>query len=63
MDAQNHSQPNEQGSVIIIIMVILAVLTIADNGEGIADADRPYVFNPFYSTREDPQYQGLGLSG
>ena len=39
MNAQNHSQPNEQGSVIIVIMVILAVLTIA----GMSTLDRTTV--------------------
>ncbi len=35
---------------------------VADDGEGIPVANRPYVFDPFYSTRHHDGGTGLGLS-
>ncbi|HCW75769.1 MAG TPA: hypothetical protein DHU63_04435 [Candidatus Marinimicrobia bacterium] len=40
----------------------MAVLTISDNGKGIADADLPNIFEPFYSTKPLSKGTGLGLS-
>jgi signal transduction histidine kinase len=37
-----------------------AVVTIRDQGPGIADSDRERIFDPFFSTRE--KGTGLGLS-
>jgi len=37
-------------------------LQVSDTGSGIPEKDQPYIFDPFYSTHEDPQYRGLGLS-
>lgn len=38
----------------------LAAITVFDTGEGIAESDRPHVFEPFYSTRG--LGRGLGLA-
>lgn len=40
----------------------MAVLTISDNGKGIADVDLPNIFEPFYSTKPLSKGTGLGLS-
>lgn len=37
-------------------------IEITDNGIGIAEADLPYVFEPFFSTKEKASGTGLGLS-
>lgn len=37
-------------------------IEIIDNGIGIAEADLPYVFEPFFSTKEKASGTGLGLS-
>lgn len=39
-----------------------ARLTVRDNGRGISAADRPRVFEPFYTTRQSTGGTGLGLS-
>lgn len=38
-----------------------ATLSFADNGSGIAAADLPRVFEPFFSTRRDAGNSGLGM--
>ena len=38
------------------------LLTFADNGKGIAEAQRPRIFDPFYTTRLGRGGSGLGLS-
>lgn len=38
------------------------VLTVADNGIGIADETLPYVFDPFFTTRRGEGGRGLGLA-
>ena len=38
------------------------VVEIADSGPGIADAVMPCIFDPFYTTKEEGQGTGLGLS-
>ncbi len=35
---------------------------VADNGPGVAAADRPHIFDPFYSTKEIGAGTGLGLT-
>ncbi|HEY9887544.1 MAG TPA: PAS domain-containing protein, partial [Candidatus Obscuribacterales bacterium] len=37
-------------------------ITIADNGPGIADAQRPRIFEPFYTTKPIGKGTGIGLS-
>ena len=39
-----------------------AVVTVRDNGPGIADAVRPHIFDPFFSGREAGRGLGFGLS-
>ncbi len=54
------------GKVHVLIKAVRAGdginLTVADNGPGIADADVPRVFDPFYSTQQSTGGMGLGLS-
>ncbi|MGA1625372.1 MAG: sensor histidine kinase [Prochlorothrix sp.] len=38
------------------------LITIADNGLGIAAAIQPHIFNPFYTTKAPGRGTGLGLS-
>ncbi|MGM0454249.1 MAG: response regulator [Thermodesulfobacteriota bacterium] len=38
------------------------VITVADTGTGIAEADRPHIFEPFYTTKREGYGVGLGLS-
>lgn len=35
---------------------------VSDTGQGIADSDLDYIFEPFFSTKKDTQGVGLGLS-
>ena len=37
-------------------------LSITDNGPGIARENLPYIFNPFYTTKDDSKGTGLGLA-
>ena len=37
-------------------------ITITDNGAGIAEADLPHLFEPFYTTKDVGEGTGLGLS-
>ncbi|HET7603675.1 MAG TPA: ATP-binding protein, partial [Gemmatimonadales bacterium] len=39
-----------------------ALLIVADDGPGVADADRERVFDPFYTTRDPGKGTGLGLA-
>ena len=38
------------------------LITVADNGMGIAATIQPYIFNPFYTTKAPGRGTGLGLS-
>jgi signal transduction histidine kinase len=38
------------------------VVTVADNGCGIADRDLPHIFEPFFTTKLEGQGTGLGLA-
>lgn len=37
------------------------VLTISDNGNGIKEEDKPYIFEPYFSTKMEKNGKGLGL--
>ena len=39
-----------------------AVIRIIDQGKGIAEKDLPYIFEPFFSTKNDNKGTGLGLA-
>jgi signal transduction histidine kinase len=39
-----------------------AVIRIIDQGKGISEKDLPYIFEPFYSTKNDYKGTGLGLA-
>ena len=38
------------------------LLSVRDTGRGIADADRPHIFEPFFSTKPGSEGTGLGLA-
>jgi PAS domain S-box-containing protein len=40
----------------------LACVEIADNGEGIAAADLPHIWDPFWTNRDEGEGSGLGLA-
>lgn len=40
----------------------MAVITVQDNGHGIAEADLPNIFDPFFTTKPVGKGMGLGLS-
>jgi C4-dicarboxylate-specific signal transduction histidine kinase len=40
----------------------VVVITVEDNGPGIAEADLPKIFDPFFTTKEPGRGTGLGLS-
>ncbi|MCH9825000.1 MAG: HAMP domain-containing histidine kinase, partial [Alphaproteobacteria bacterium] len=39
-----------------------AVLTVADNGKGVAEGDRARIFDPFFTTRRSGGGTGMGLA-
>lgn len=39
----------------------IAIIEISDNGHGIAEKDLPFIFEPFYTTKEKGKGTGLGL--
>ena len=38
------------------------LLVVADDGPGVADADRERIFDPFYTTKDPGKGTGLGLA-
>ncbi|HEU4630056.1 MAG TPA: PAS domain S-box protein [Gemmatimonadaceae bacterium] len=40
----------------------LALLEVADNGPGVAEADLPYIWDPFYTRKAASEGTGLGLA-
>lgn len=66
MNALVHAFAEGQHGQIVISAQMLdsaeVALHCADNGRGIAAADRAQIFNPFFTTRRDSGGTGLGLS-
>jgi two-component system OmpR family sensor kinase len=66
LNALQHSPDGASIQIALTVAGAGATLTVQDQGEGIADEDRPYLFAPFY--RGDPSRSrksggtGLGLS-
>jgi two-component system OmpR family sensor kinase len=66
LNALQHSPPRSNIYIQAILEGVKVHLTVKDEGEGITDEDRPYLFEPFY--RGDPSRSrksggtGLGLS-
>lgn len=56
LDAASTNSPK----ILIRIDAERRVLTFADNGPGVKDADEPFIFEPFYSAKGD-EGKGLGL--
>jgi signal transduction histidine kinase len=56
----------EQGGVIRVRVTDggkgMVIIEVADNGPGVAGADAPHIFDPFYSTKEIGAGTGLGLT-
>jgi signal transduction histidine kinase len=40
----------------------LALIAVMDSGQGIASADLPYIYEPFFTTKKEAYGVGLGLS-
>lgn len=61
----NASESKTGGADVTIETAIhddCAEITVTDNGDGIDPAQRPRIFEPFYTSREDQGGSGLGLS-
>ncbi len=62
---QNGLEAREEGAFVELATEVtgdrVSVL-VRDNGDGIAEAMRPHVFDPFYTTRTSAGGTGLGLS-
>lgn len=58
-----HAFPNQEGEIKVIVKKHESTLSleISDNGEGISDQDIAQIFEPFYTTRRNQGYVGLGL--
>lgn len=54
--------PKPEVSVTLSVDGANAVITVRDNGVGIADADLPRVTEPFFSTKQTGEGLGLGLA-
>lgn len=53
-----------QGGHIDLTLAPPCIITVVDNGIGISDTDKPYIFDRFYrsdSARNDKEHFGLGL--
>ncbi len=62
-NAVRHSPPNGAVSIRLSQEGATAKIEIQDQGEGVADADLPRLFEPFYRTKEAPDTgTGLGLA-
>lgn len=46
----------------LVLPGLYAELTVIDSGKGIPEEHLPYIFEPFYSTKEPGQGTGLGLA-
>lgn len=60
-NAHNHAAPPVEAEIVCSAEAV--VLTVSDGGDGISEADREKVFQPFYRApgRQNVQGYGLGL--
>jgi C4-dicarboxylate-specific signal transduction histidine kinase len=54
----------ENGEIVVRVAAIDGKVSVAveDNGPGVAAADAPHIFDPFYSTKAIGAGTGLGLA-
>ncbi len=64
-NARDHAFTQNIGAVLTVTIRPMgehqAQIVVADNGRGIAQADLPQVFDPFFTTRRSAGHVGLGL--
>lgn len=60
-NALQASPPESIVEVTVISREHEAIVRIADQGAGIADDVLPYIFDPFFSTKQGEEHAGMGL--
>ena len=60
-NALQASPPEGTVEVTVISHEHEAIVRIADRGAGIADEVLPYIFDPFFSTKQGEEHAGMGL--
>jgi signal transduction histidine kinase len=60
-NAIKYSPENETVEVILTGDETHTLIKVCDKGEGIADSDKPYIFETFYRGKEVNGYEGSGL--